>query len=288
MEPALEHVTFPIADGHLHAVAAGPKGGKVVVLLHGFPEFWYGWRRQIPALADAGFRVVAPDQRGYNLSSKPAGIQSYTMDKLMADVVAIADQLGQERICVAGHDWGGAVGWNLGMRYAHRLERLAILNVPHSAVLMRRLRESPRQMARSWYMLFLQLPRVPEWMLSAGNFRSLARSLQKTSRKGTFPPEELEVYRRAWAEPGALTSMINWYRAVLRHRKPISEAEARVVTPTRILWGTRDRFVLPELAEESLQYCAAGELIRFPEATHWIQHEEPARVNQLLIEFFKG
>jgi pimeloyl-ACP methyl ester carboxylesterase len=267
----------------LNAVTAGPEDGPAVVLLHGFPEFWYGWRKQITPLAEAGFRVIVPDQRGYNQSSKPSAVRDYSLRELTADVIAIADGIGREKILLAGHDWGAAVAWNAAMRYPGRIEKLVALNVPHPAVTLRFLRTNPRQMLRSWYMLFFQIPRLPELLFS----RDGTQTLLRTSRPGTFSPEDLDRYREAWSQPGALTAMINWYRALLREIPNLSAVESRVSVPTRILWGVRDRFLMSAMAAESVKYCDAGELFEFPEATHWVQHEEPERVNRLLIEFFR-
>ena len=258
-----------------------------MVLLHGFPEFWYGWRRQIGALADAGFRVIVPDQRGYNESSKPADIRDYRISELTADVLAIADQIGREKIFLVGHDWGAAVAWNTAMRHPERVSKLAILNVPHPAVMLRALRTKPRQMVRSWYILFFQIPGLPEFLLSRKGFESCAEALEKTSRRGTFSAEDLAQYRNAWSKPGAITAMVNWYRALLRDMPDPKSVAVQVKVPTRILWGTKDAFLLQEMAGESLAYCESGELFEFPDATHWVQHEEAERVNQLLIEFFK-
>ena len=267
----------------MNAVTAGPNDGPAVVLLHGFPEFWYGWRKQIAPLAEAGLRVIVPDQRGYNQSSKPPHVRDYRLQELTADVIAIADQIGRENILLVGHDWGAAVAWNTAMRYPGRIEKLAILNVPHPAVMLRFLKTNPRQMLRSWYMLFFQIPRLPELLC----LRDGARTLLRTSRPGTFSPEDLDRYREAWRQPGAVTAMINWYRALLREIPDRAAVETRVSVPTRILWGKQDRFLMSAMAAESLKYCDHGELFEFPEATHWIQHEEPERVNQLLIEFFR-
>ena len=268
----------------MNAVSAGPEDGPALILLHGFPEFWYGWRKQIAPLAEAGFRVIVPDQRGYNLSTKPPAVRDYRLRELTADVIAIADTIGREKILLAGHDWGAGVAWNTAVRHPGRIEKLAILNAPHPAVMMRFLRINPRQMLRSWYMLFFQIPMLPEFLFSKDGARSLLRS----SRKGAFSPEDLDRYREAWSQPGALTAMINWYRALLRERPDFTAAESRVSVPTRILWGMKDEFLLSAMAGASVNYCDDGELIEFPEATHWIHHEEPERVNQLLIDFFRS
>jgi pimeloyl-ACP methyl ester carboxylesterase len=268
----------------LNAVTAGPEDGPAVLLLHGFPEFWYGWRKQIDPLAEAGFRVIVPDQRGYNESSKPPEVRDYRMQELTADVLAIANQIGRDRIMLAGHDWGAAVAWNTAMHCPDRIEKLAILNVPHPAVMLRNLRKNPQQMLRSWYILFFQIPRLPELLFSLNGARTLIRS----SRPGTFSPGDIARYREAWAQPGAITAMINWYRALFREMPDLDAVNLRVRVPTRILWGMKDAFLLSAMAAESVKYCDDGELFEFPEATHWVHHEEPERVNRLLIEFFGG
>ena len=283
---SVENLSFKNGDVGLHAVAAGPEDGSVVVLLHGFPEFWYGWDRQIEPLAAAGFRVIVPDQRGYNLSSKPAGVAAYGLTELVSDVIAIADQLGQEKILLAGHDWGAAVAWSAALLHPQRVAKLAVLNVPHPSVMRKFLSTRPRQILRSWYMFFFQLPWLPEAIFSAFHFRVGSRSLLRSSRPGTFTTEDLAQYRSAWSQPGALTAMINWYRALFRTRAKFPDKTVRV--PTRILWGERDDFLLTEMAHESLRYCTSAELFTFANASHWLQHEEPARISELLIDFFRG
>ncbi len=283
---SVENLSFKNGDVSLHAVAAGPPGGPAVILLHGFPEFWYGWHRQIEPLAAAGFRVIVPDQRGYNLSSKPSGVAAYALTELVSDVIAIADQLGQEKILIAGHDWGAAVAWSTALLHPRRVAKLAVLNVPHPSVMRRYLTNNRRQLRRSWYIFFFQLPYFPEAFLSASNFRKGIASLAGSSRPGTFSPDDLAQYRAAWSQPGALTGMINWYRALFRTRAKLPDKTVRV--PTRILWGERDAFLLAEMARESLRYCTNAELFTFANATHWLQHEEPARVSELLIDFFRG
>lgn len=267
-------------------MAAGPKDGPVVVLLHGFPEFWYAWHKQIEPLAEAGFRVIVPDQRGYNLSSKPRGVASYALTELVSDVIAIADQLGQQRLFLVGHDWGAAVAWSTALLHPQRIAKLAILNVPHPSVMRRFLFTRLRQTLRSWYMFFFQVPWLPEAIFSTFNFRLCTRALLRSSRSGTFSPTDLAQYRTAWSQPGAITAMINWYRAAFRHRTQFRDKTVRI--PTRILWGERDAFLLAEMARESLHYCTNAELFTFADATHWLQHEEPDRVSKLLVDFFRS
>ncbi len=283
---SLEILAFQNGEISLHAVAAGPKDGAVVVLLHGFPEFWYGWRKLIEPLAAAGFRVIVPDQRGYNLSSKPVGIAAYALSELVSDVIAIADQLGQQKIFLAGHDWGAAVAWGAALLHPQRVAKLVVLNVPHPSVMRKFMKTRLRQVLRSWYIFFFQLPWLPEALFSAFHFRVGSRSLLRSSRPGTFSAEDLAQYRAAWSQPGALTSMIHWYRALFRYRSKFPDRTVHV--PTRILWGERDAFLLSEMAHESLRYCADAELYTFANASHWLQHEEPARVSELLVEFFRN
>jgi pimeloyl-ACP methyl ester carboxylesterase len=283
--PTLEKLTFQNGAIELHAVASGPTNSPVVILLHGFPEFWYSWYKQIEPLAAAGFHVIVPDQRGYNRSSKPRGAASYALSQLTSDVLAIADQLGRDRIFLAGHDWGAAVAWGVALLHPQRIAKLAILNVPHPSVMRRYLKTNRSQLRRSWYMFFFQLPFIPEAAFSAFNFRLGVRSLVRSSRPGTFSAEDLAQYRAAWSQPGALTAMTNWYRAALRHRTKFPDATVHV--PTRILWGERDAFLLSDMAHDSLRYCDSAELYTFANASHWLQHEEPASVSALLIDFFR-
>jgi pimeloyl-ACP methyl ester carboxylesterase len=282
----LERLIFHDGAIELHAVAAGPPDGPVVILLHGFPEFWYCWHKQIEPLAAAGFRVIVPDQRGYNKSSKPRGAANYTLSHLTSDVLAISDQLGAEKIFLAGHDWGAAVAWSTALLHPDRVAKLAILNVPHPSVMLRYLKSNLRQIRRSWYMFLLQLPLLPELVFSAFDFRFGKNALLNSSRPNTFSAEGLAQYRAAWSQPGALTAMMNWYRAAARHRSKFPDSKVHV--PTRILWGERDAFLLTEMAHDSLRYCDSAELYTFPNASHWLQHEEPARVSELLIDFFSA
>lgn len=280
-----EHQLIKTNGITLHTVMAGPAGGPVVVLLHGFPEFWFGWRHQIPALADAGFRVWIPDQRGYNLSDKPDGLAAYRLEVIAGDVLGLIDATGQERIFLAGHDWGAMVAWWVAQVAPERLKRLAILNVPHPHVARHHLLTDPKQMARSTYAAFFQLPLLPEASMSAGSWRALSRALQNSSRPGTFSDQELAAYRRAWSKPGAMTAMLNWYRAEARqpfHARP----PVRVTVPTTIIWGKKDFALRSVMAEESAALCDQGELVWLPENTHWVQHEAAAQVNDILINRF--
>lgn len=285
MHYELEHHYVPTNGITLHVVQSGPKDGPLVILLHGFPEFWYGWHRQIPALAEAGYRVWAPDQRGYNLSDKPYHLVDYKLTALVADIVGLIDAADQERAYLVGHDWGAVVAWNLAAYYPDRLARVVIMNVPHPQVLGHELRRSLRQLTKSWYIFFFQLPWAPEKLLSFNKFQLADHTLRGTSRRGAFSNEDIGFYRAAWARPRAFTSMINWYRAAARYARQL-KPPARVRVPVHIVWGRRDAFLNANMAQESLAWCEAGRLTYFDKATHWVQHEEAAAVNQLLLQFF--
>ncbi|MFO0929470.1 MAG: alpha/beta hydrolase [Gemmataceae bacterium] len=270
----------------LHIVEAGPPDGEPLVFLHGFPEFWYSWRKQIPYFADRGYRVIVPDQRGYGASDQPAGLSAYRLDALAGDVVGLIDAVGAERACVVGHDWGGGVALWTAFRHPARVRRLVVLNCPHWRAMERELRRSWAQRRKSWYMAFFQLPWLPEWLARRNDFRMLADALVRTSRPGTFTEADLAEYRRAWARPGALTGMINWYRAVVQ-RPPHFPADSRIRVPTLVLWGARDAFLNRELAQGTVEQCDAGELVTLDDATHWLQHEQPERVNGLIDAFLR-
>ena len=268
----------------LHVVQAGPESGPLVILLHGFPEFWYGWRRQITYLATAGFRVWAPDQRGYNLSDKPDGIPAYNLDQLAADVVGLIDAAGRGKASLVGHDWGAAVAWWTAAKYPDRLERMVALNVPHGAVMQRQLRSNFSQLRKSWYMFVFQIPWLPEAVNRRHNWEMAVRALLGSSRAGAFSAADLDLYRQAWSQPGAFSAMVNWYRAAFRY-PPSPAASSRITVPTLLIWGARDRFLGRELAQPSIDLCDDGRLVFIEKATHWVQHEEPERVNYLLHNF---
>jgi pimeloyl-ACP methyl ester carboxylesterase len=282
--PPLDDLTFPGDGVTLHAVRAGDRGGPPVVLLHGFPEFWYGWRHQIGPLADAGFNVIAVDQRGYNTSDKPPRIRDYNLDRLAADVASVIATLGVEHAAVVGHDWGGIAAWWLAVTRPERVSRLAILNAPHPVVMRRALMTDPLQLLRSWYVFMLQLPGFPEWSARLGNWHALVQVLRTSSRPGTFSEEDFDRYRGAWSRPGAYRSMVNWYRAALRS-PPRIPADVRVHVPALILWGAADTAIRRKYAAASAALCDDVRLETFETATHWVQHEEVGRVNQRLIEF---
>ena len=280
--------TFIETNGiKLHVIMAGPKDSPPVILLHGFPEFWYGWRKQIPVLAEAGFRVVVPDQRGYNLSDKPKGVKANRLDILVADVLGLINALGYDKVRLIGHDWGAIVAWALAIWHPERLLKLGIMNVPHPSVMMKSLLKGDReQLRRSWYVFAFQIPWLPEFFLRKNNWRNAVRVLRGSAKIHTFNNEDIAEYKKSWSQPGAMTAMINWYRAVVRHR-PKMPKDPRVTVPTLMLWGKQDVALSHRMAQPSIDYCDDGRLVYFEDATHWVQHDAADEVNHLLFEFLR-
>ena len=273
-----------LGDVRLHYVEAGE--GPLVLLLHGFPQFWYQWRHQVPALVEAGFRVVAPDMRGYNLSDKPPGVRPYRLELLARDVERLILACGEGTADVVGHDWGAIAAWIAAMRYPGRVGRLAILNVPHPARFLDGLM-SPMQLLRSSYVFFFQIPRLPEEVIRAGDFALLRSVLGGDPvRPETFTAEDIERYVEAIARPGALTASLNYYRALLRTPAETRTLLQRVEAPVLVIWGERDRFLSRRLAEPSRLWVPnlLG-VKRLPDASHWVAEDRPLEVNTLLLDF---
>lgn len=270
----------------LHCAEAGPEDGALVFLLHGFPEFWYGWRHQIGPLARAGLRIVVPDLRGYGDSDKPRGVAAYDLDQLAADIAGLADTLGRERFVVAGHDWGAAVGWWTARNHPGRVARLAALNAPHPAVWKHAMKSDPRQRKLSRYVANLAVPLLPELFIRLSGCRPLLGALKGARRSDAFNAEDLARYRAAWSEPGALTAMLNWYRALLKKDMPLV-AERRLALPVRVIWGVADAYAIPELATESAKLCDDAKIHYVEHASHWVLHDEPERVTRSLLEFLE-
>lgn len=273
---------------HLHCALAGPDDGPLVVALHGFPDFWRGMTPILVTLAKAGFRVVAPDQRGYDLSDKPTGIDAYRIEELAADAIGLMHALDRERAHVVGHDWGAAVAWWVAITRPEVVDRLVVINVPHPRVLAAQIRRDPRQLLRSWYIFGLQIPRLPEMLAFSSRTRGRFGSiLARTANPGSFDEAYLHRLRTAWAQPGAATGMANYYRASVR-RRPGSVADPRVHVPTLLLWGRRDTFLSASMVDPSAAYCDDVRVEVFDGATHWLLHDEPARASALIEEFLSA
>ena len=270
---------------NLHVAEAGPDDGPLVILLHGFPEFWFGWRHQVAALTQAGFHIVMPDQRGYNLSDKPQGIANYDVDRLAGDVVSLAAHYTDQPFHLVGHDWGAVAAWWVATHFAEKLRTLCVLNCPHPAIWRNAMDKDAMQRRASWYVRAFSIPWLPELMMRSGNFRALAAAIRGSKRP--VSEAEIDAYRKAWAQPEALTAMVNWYRALLkRNFAPI--APASIAVPVQIIWGQQDPYALLALAEASKKLCVDATLTFLPDATHWVAHDEPERVNAILLGVFKN
>jgi len=270
-------------DVRLHYVEAGE--GPLVILLHGFPEFWFGWRLQIAPLAAAGYRVVAPDTRGYNLSSRPDGVHAYAADLLADDINGLIRELGAESATLVGHDWGGTIAWTAAMNHPEAVDRLAILNAAHPRKLQEGL-HNPNQLRKSWYFFFFALPGLPEDVVQARDWHFFRHFLQDANPP--YTPEEIQRYIEAWSQPGAASGMINYYRASVRESpKDAKAAILPISAPTLVIWGERDGYLGSSLAEpEHDDVPNLRGVERLADASHWVHHDEAERVNQLLIDFF--
>jgi epoxide hydrolase 4 len=284
------HHDHVLANGvRLHYVEAGDPDGELVLLLHGFPECWYSWRLQIGLLAERGRRVVAADLRGFGRSDKPAGVEAYTLETLAADVVACVDRLnrGRPAAAIIGHDWGGSIAWVVGSLHPGTMRRLVVLNAP-PAYALRRAWRTPRQALKSWYIFFFQIPRLPEVLLRQGGFRFVDQSLAPARRRNPLgvTAEDVAYERREMARPAALTSGLNYYRALVGlPPADLLRLEQPVRVPTLLIWGDRDPYAHRGLTRHFSRWATAGRLVHLPDAGHFSHQEEPERVNQLLIEW---
>jgi pimeloyl-ACP methyl ester carboxylesterase len=273
---------FIEANGiRFHYVEQG--SGPVVLLLHGFPECWYSWRNTLPALAAAGFRAVAPDMRGYNLTDKPR--DGYNIESLVEDIAALARALGEERMHLVGHDWGGVVAWQVASRRPEAVRTLTIMNAPHPSAFARYIRASPGQMLRSTYMLFFRLPRLPEWLLTRNRAAAIANAFRRSAaRPGVFSDADLEVYREAFLRPGAARCTLAYYRQALRQGRSVLP-RSPVLVPTLVLWGEDDP-VLPPVGNRRLGTWVKDLTYEpVPGCGHWTQQERPDVVNPRLASW---
>ncbi len=284
-EPPLRHRSVLTNGVELFVTEAGPEDGPLVVLLHGFPEFWYGWQHQIGPLARAGYRVLAPDQRGYHISDKPRRLREYRVETLSRDILGLLDDVDRDQAAIIGHDWGGIVAWWLGANHPQRVARLGIVNAPHPGVMRRVLRRSSAQRRRSRYVLWFQVPVLPERWLRRNGFAALRRAMVGSARPGAFSDEDLERYCEAWSTPGALTGMLSWYRATPFQLGVAAGDE--VTPPTLIVWGVDDLFLGPELIEPSAAVCRDVRVVKIEDAGHWVLQERPDAVNRALLDHLR-
>ena len=287
---SIRHGYASVNGIRLHYVEAG-SGDKLVILLHGFPEFWYSWRKQLDALSGS-FHVVALDLRGFNLSDKPSRVDDYKIDKIVPDVIGLIDHFGAKQSAIVGHDWGAGVAWAVAMKHPERVSRLVVLQVPIAAAW--RANMSLRQLLRSWYMFFFQIPRLPEWLISRQDYKAIEQTFtEKVIRKNSFTTDDIERYKEAARQPGALTGAVNYYRANVLDRllpeKPKSKPnpnQGRVRVPTLFIFAEQDFAIIPATVRGLDKYIDAYyREVRIPDSGHWVQNEAPAEVNAALLEF---
>jgi epoxide hydrolase 4 len=295
----------PVSSGHfvqvqpgvrLHYAEAGDPSRPLMLMLHGFPEFWGAWSGLMPRFS-GDWHVVAPDLRGYNLSDKPEGVESYRASRLIADVAGLVRALGHERCVLIAHDWGGAIAWSVAITHPDVVERLVILNAPHPVPFARALARDADQIRASAYMNWLRRT-GSESVLAADGFKRLERMLAGGRGAGWFDVATRERYRQAWAQPGALGAAVNWYRASPLH--PATETEPgasaldldpdrfRVEVPTLVIWGERDTALLPVLLDGLDRLVPVMRIVRLPEATHWLVHEQPGRIADEIEGFLQS
>jgi epoxide hydrolase 4 len=273
---------FIEANGQRFELAECGSGDRLALCLHGFPELNYSWRFQMPLLAAKGWRVWAPNLRGYGASSKPEGVRAYGLDHLTQDVAALIDASGAKEVMLIAHDWGAIIAWYFAILKLRPLVRLVIMNVPHPKVGMRELRHW-RQFRRSWYIFFFQLPRLPEAMMAGKDARGIKGAFYNMAvDKSRFGKDVLQTYADAALRPGAITAMINYYRALVRHRDVVDVGSSRVETPTLMIWGEEDSALNIRCTEGTEAWVPHFTLHRLPGVSHWVQQEAPEKVNALL------
>jgi pimeloyl-ACP methyl ester carboxylesterase len=279
------------ANGLRFRVRTCGEGDRLALLLHGFPECAFSWRHQLPLLARLGYRAWAPDLRGYGDSDRPADMRDYAIENLLEDVAGLIDASGVRSTILIGHDWGAIVAWYFAMRSLRPLERLVVMNVPHPAVMEARFGFS-RQTLRSWYALFFQIPRLPEALLRSRNYRAIGEAFRSMAiDKSRFPDEVLEVYRANAAKPGALTAMIDYYRALVRGgggRRQRALGYPTIETPTLMIWGMEDHALGIETTMGTERFVSDLTLRYLPGVSHWVQQEAPETVNAMLEAWLCG
>jgi pimeloyl-ACP methyl ester carboxylesterase len=287
MDP-IHHQTIR-ANGIDFRVATAGSGERLALCLHGFPESAYSWRYQMPLLAQLGYCVWAPDLRGYGGSSRPLGVAAYALENLEEDVAALIEASGAKEVVLVGHDWGALIAWYYAMFGRLPISRLIIMNVPHPALMEKGLR-TRRQLAKSWYIFFFQLPWIPEWGLARRSCEAIGRMFRDMAvDKSRFPDEVLRVYRDAAAEPGALTAMVNYYRALIRGlRRTRRRGIVPIETPTLVIWGEVDAALGKELSYGTENYVGNLTLRYLPNVSHWVQQEAPETVNGMIEAWLLG
>lgn len=277
------------ANGLTFTIDEAGEGDDVALLLHGFPESRYSWRHQLPLLADLGWRAVAPDLRGYGQTSRPKGRKAYRLEHLVEDTAGLFDALGAKRRLLIAHDWGALVAWVFAIEKRLPLDGLIIMNVPHPAAYARVIRQGPAQWLKSWYVLFFQLPVLPELALTAGGARAVGQAFRGMAiDKSRFPDAVLDHYRSNALQPGAVTAMVNYYRANLSALGRYGKPQPRIEVPTLMVWGEEDTALGVELTEGYEPLVADFALERLPGVSHWVQQEAPEAVNEHMRRWLKA
>ena len=280
---------FVDANGLKFEVDKCGAGDKLAICLHGFPENSFSWRYQLPMLADAGYEAWAPNMRGYGGSSRPALVEDYHIDRLMDDVAALIDASGHENVVLIGHDWGAIVAWQFAIERKRSLEKLIICNVPHPGPAQRAMRSGFAQLRRSWYILFFQIPWLPEFLLGLNDAKAIGDVMRHSCvDESMFPPEVGEVYRQNANLPGALKAMINYYRALLRGRKEVAARGLPIINvPTLMIWGEEDVALTRETTYGTQEYVRDFQIRYLPRVSHWVQQEAPEQVNVMIKAFLE-
>ncbi|PAA86653.1 hypothetical protein BOX15_Mlig013242g1 [Macrostomum lignano] len=272
-----------LKDITLHCIENGDPRKPLLLLVHGFPEFWFSWRHQLDSDLAKNYRIVAIDMRGYGDSDKPRGVENYRIEKLVEDIRQAINSLGYDKCYLAGHDWGGAVVWSFAMAHPGMVTKLAVLNCPHPVAFQTYIRSNLTQFLKSWYMFFFQLPCFPEWLITRQDLVSMDIAL-----KGVVNQQELDAFKYTFSSATALTGPINFYRAAFRYPSRGAEGGSRkqLTVPTMLVFGANDKYITQEAAKLSGKYCSQMEFQLVPQASHWVQQDAPDQVNRLLIRFF--
>lgn len=284
---SVQHEYIHVNGVNLHIARQG-NGKKLIILLHGWPEFWYTWRYQIPVLAEK-YTVVAPDLRGFNLSDKPKGLENYKADVVAKDIAELIQKLGFKKAYIVGHDWGGAIAWTFASMFPELTDKLVVCNCPHPKIMLKTLASSPMQLMKSWYMFMHQIPFLPEIM-----YGSALPLLYKTVVRGwmynkqNFTDEDLDAFVAAYKQKGALTGSINYYRAMMQTKPNLKVFDKKIQSPILLIWGEGDKALGKEMTYGTEEYIAGSYEVKYiPRCSHWTQNDCPNEVNHFLLEFFE-
>ena len=279
---------YTVNNIKLHVKTAGNASAPTVLFLHGFPSFWHSWQPQIQYFASQNYYVIVPDQRGYNQSDKPNGVKAYRLSLLVEDMVQLLAAMTIKQTFIVAHDWGGIIAWALLKQHPQLFLKAIINNAPY---LPSYSKPTLKQLRKSWYVYFFQLPRLPEWLMQRNDFAMLHKMMQRSSLRGTFTNEDMSLYKQAWREKGSLKAMINWYRALAKYRNDAKEIFAKrtpLEVPVKVLWGMKDAFLEKESGMCLQKHCNHFSMKKYKDATHWLPTEKCEAVNEDIHQFFSG